>query len=129
MQRLLIATTSVGKAAEWRELLGSSGLELLGLADVGLAGMNVEEIGETFADNALLKAEAYGRASGLLTLAEDSGLTVDALGGGPGVRSARWEGADYARKNNLLIDLVADRPPSERGCAYVCVALLRHPDG
>src|SRR5919108_5855317 len=106
--RLLIATTSGGKLREWRGLLADLPLELLSLSDVGIE-FDVEETGETFADNALLKAEAYGRASGLLCLAEDSGLAVAALDGGPGVHSARWEGSDYAHKNALLIRLLAGK--------------------
>jgi XTP/dITP diphosphohydrolase len=127
--RLLIGTTSAGKAAEWQALLVDMPVSLLTLADVGLAGLDVDETGATFADNARLKADAYGSRSGVLTLAEDSGLTVDALGGAPGVHSARWEGDDYARKNQLLIELLNSKSGVERGCAYVCVVILRHPDG
>ena len=126
--RLLIGTTSAGKAAEWRALLDDLPLQLLSLADVGLE-FDVAETGTTFADNADLKAEAYGRASGLLTLAEDAGLTVDALDGAPGVHSARWEGDDYGHKNKLLIRLLAGREGDARGCAYESVVVLRHPDG
>jgi len=127
--RLLIATTSAGKAAEWHALLADTPVSLLTLADVGLAGLDVEETGATFADNARLKADAYGSRSGVLTLAEDSGLTVDALGGAPSVQSARWEGDDYARKNQLLIQFLNGRRGVGRRCAYVCVVILRHPDG
>ena len=126
--RLLIATTSAGKLREWRGLLADLPFELLALTDVGI-DFDVEETGTTFAQNAQLKAEAYGRASGLLTLAEDSGLAVAALDGGPGVHSARWEGSDYARKNALLIRLLKGRSGQARACRYVCVAVLRHPDG
>jgi XTP/dITP diphosphohydrolase len=129
MPRLLIATTSAGKLAEWRELLTELQLELVSLTDMGLADMQVQETGATFAANARLKAEAYGARSGMLTLAEDAGLIVDALGGAPGVHSARWEGDDYVRKNQLLIHLLEGKQGAERGCAYVSVALLRHPDG
>src|SRR5216683_863966 len=100
--RLLIATTSADKLREWQGLLCDEPYDLLGLADVGI-DFDVEETGTTYAQNARLKAEAYGAASGLLTLAEDSGLSVAALDGGPGVRSARWEGHDYSHKNALLI--------------------------
>jgi XTP/dITP diphosphohydrolase len=126
--RLLVATTSSGKLREWQGLLGDLPLELLTLADVGI-DFDVEETGSTFTQNAVLKAEAYGRASGLLTLAEDSGLCVAALGGGPGVHSARWEGTDYAHKNALLIRLLDGKTGRARGCRYACVAVLRHPDG
>ena len=125
---MLIATTSAGKLGEWQNLLAELPFTLLTLRDVGIA-FDVEETGATFAANARLKAEAYGRASGVLTLAEDSGLTVAALGGGPGVLSARWEGPDYTHKNALLVRLLEGKHGRERACAYVCVVVLRHPDG
>src|SRR3979490_949046 len=126
--RLLIATTSAGKLREWQTLLAELPLELLSLTDVGI-DFDVEETGSTFTQNAVLKAEAYGRASGLLTRAEDSGLCVAARGGGPGVHSARWEGPDYDRKNALLIRLLDGKTGQARACRYACVTALRHPDG
>src|ERR1700682_2104567 len=126
--RLLIATTSAGKLREWQCLLADLPLDLVGLGDLGIS-FDVDETGSTFAQNAVLKAEAYGRASGLLTLAEDSGLCVAALGGRPGVHSARWEGPDYERKNALLIQLLDGKTGQARACRYACVTALRHPDG
>jgi XTP/dITP diphosphohydrolase len=126
--RLLLATTSSGKLREWQDLLGDLPLNMLQLADVGIT-FEVAETGATYADNARLKAEAYGRASGLLTLAEDSGLSVSALEGGPGLHSARWEGTDYVHKNALLLQLLEGKHGLGRACRYVCVAVLRHPDG
>src|SRR5437764_14658332 len=126
--RLLLATTSPGKLREWQNLLVDLPVHLLSLGDVGI-DFDVEETGSTYAQNALLKASAYGEASGLLTLAEDSGLSVAAMGGGPGVRSARWEGDDYAHKNALLIRLLEGKTGAARACRYVCVAVVRHPDG
>jgi XTP/dITP diphosphohydrolase len=126
--RLLIATTSRGKLREWRLLLGDVPYDLVGLPDVGI-NFDVHETSATFAENARLKADAYGAHAGLLTLAEDSGLEVDALDGQPGVHSARWEGDDYVRKNQLLVDLLVGRRGAERACRYVAVAVLRHPDG
>jgi XTP/dITP diphosphohydrolase len=126
--RLLIATTSAGKLREWQNLLRDLPLDLLTLGQVGIS-FDVAETGRTFRANALLKAEAYGRASGLLTLAEDSGLTVAALDGGPGVHSARWHGEDYAQKNQALIDLLDGKSDEARRCAYVCSVILRQPDG
>src|SRR5438876_5464040 len=126
--RLLLATTSNGKRREWRALLGDLPLDLLSLTDVGI-DFDVAETGQTFAQNAVLKAEAYGRASQLLTLAEDSGLCVAALGGAPGVHSARWDGPNYAHKNALLVRLLEGKVgPRARACRYACVAALRHPD-
>jgi XTP/dITP diphosphohydrolase len=127
-RRLLIATTSCGKLREWQALLADLPLRLLTLGDVGI-DFDVDETGSTFAQNAVLKADAYGRASGLLTLAEDSGLCVAALGGGPGVHSARWEGPDYEHKNALLIKLLEGKQGAARACRYACVVLVRHPDG
>src|SRR5713101_7326568 len=127
--RLLVATTSDGKLREWLALLRDLPLDLVSLGDAGI-DVDVEETGTTFAQNAILKADAYGRASQLLTLAEDSGLCVAALGGAPGVHSARWEQtSDYAHKNALLIHLLQGKQGQARGCRYVCVAALRHPDG
>jgi len=126
--QLLIATTSAGKLREWQSLLGDLPLQLISLRDVGIT-FDVDETGSTFAQNAVLKVEAYGRASGLLTLAEDSGLCVAALAGGPGVHSARWEGPDYEHKNALLIRLLDGKTGQARACRYACVTALRHPDG
>jgi XTP/dITP diphosphohydrolase len=126
--RLLIATTSAGKRREWQALLRDLPLELLSLSDAGI-DFDVDETGQTFAQNALLKAEAYGQASQLLTIAEDSGLCVAALGGAPGVHSARWEGPDYIHKNALLIRLLEGKIGPARACRYACVVVLRHPDG
>ena len=126
--RLLLATTSAGKLREWQALLADVPLQLVSLRDVGI-DFDVEETGSTYAANALIKAEAYGAASQLLTLAEDSGLSVAALNGQPGVRSARWEGDDYVHKNALLIHLLANKKGAERACRHICVVILRHPDG
>lgn len=126
--RLLVGTTSSGKLGEWQAILGDLPLELLSLRDVGIT-LDVQETGATFGENAILKAEAYGCASGLLTLAEDSGLCVAALNGQPGVYSARWEGPDYAHKKALLIRLLEGKVGAARACRYACVTVLRHPDG
>jgi XTP/dITP diphosphohydrolase len=126
--RLLLATTSAGKLREWQTLLADLPLEIVTLPEIGI-DFQVPETGSTYAANALLKAEGYGRASGLLTLAEDSGLSVAALGGRPGVHSARWEGDDYVHKNAMLIRLLEGKHGAARACRYVCVVVLRHPDG
>jgi XTP/dITP diphosphohydrolase len=128
LEKLLIATTSAGKLREWKALLADLPLHLVSLREVGIT-FDVDETGSTLTQNATLKVEAYGRASGLLTLAEDSGLSVTALGGGPGVHSARWEGPDYGHKNALLIRLLDGKTGQARACRYACVTALRHPDG
>jgi XTP/dITP diphosphohydrolase len=126
--RLLVATTSAGKLREWQRLLSDLPLALVRLTDIGI-DFDVEEAGSTYAENARLKAEAYGRASGILTIAEDAGLEVAALGCAPGVRSARWEGDDYVHKNALLVRLLEGRHGMQRACLYVAAVVLRHPDG
>jgi len=118
--RLLLATTSVGKQRELRALLRDLPLRLVTPADLGLT-LVPEETGTTFAANAAQKAHAYFAAAGVPTLAEDSGLAVDALDGAPGVYSARWEGLpDGPAKNARLLELLARVPLERRGCRYVC---------
>jgi XTP/dITP diphosphohydrolase len=99
----------------------------LSLVDVGLDKMDVEETGETFAANALLKAEAYCKASGLPTLADDSGLAVDALNGAPGVYSARYAPTAEER-NTKLLKAIEGVPPEKRTARFVCVIALVLPD-
>src|SRR3990172_7074857 len=91
--RLLIATNNLGKVAEFRRLLEGCGWELVTPADIGLK-LEVEESGQTYAENARMKAVKFAEASGLVALADDSGLEVDALGGRPGISSARYAGPD-----------------------------------
>ncbi|MXX54115.1 MAG: hypothetical protein F4Z35_09440, partial [Dehalococcoidia bacterium] len=91
--KLLIATHNRGKLRELTELLGDIPYELVSLGDLGIH-YDVDETGSTFEENATLKAETYCELAGLMTLADDSGLEVDALGGEPGVRSARYAGPD-----------------------------------
>jgi XTP/dITP diphosphohydrolase len=127
--RLLLATTSAGKQRELRALLGDLPLVLVTPADLGLT-LVPEETGTTFAANAAIKAHAYHAAAGLPTLAEDSGLEVEALGGAPGVYSARWEGLpDGAEKNALLLERLGDVPDDARGCRYLCHIVLLDRDG
>ncbi|HLI28597.1 MAG TPA: RdgB/HAM1 family non-canonical purine NTP pyrophosphatase [Chloroflexota bacterium] len=121
---LLLATTSAGKQRELRALLAGLPLRLVTPAEWGLS-LVPEETGTTFAENATLKARAYHAAAGIPTLAEDSGIEVEALGGAPGVYSARWEGLpDGAEKNALLLRRLAAVPDEQRRCRYVCHAVL-----
>ncbi len=126
--RLLVATRSRHKLAELRDLLHLGRAELVHLDDVGIAD-DVEETGATFAANAALKARFYARRSGLPTIADDSGLEVDALGGGPGVRTRRYAGerATDAENNAKLLAALAGLPPDRRGARYRCVLALALP--
>lgn len=128
--RLLVATTNPGKLAEYRELLAGLRLELI---DLGMAGIGdeVPETGSTFAENAEIKASGYARKSGLVTLADDSGLEVLALGGEPGVLSARYGGAglDDVARYRLVLDKLARIPAQERQARFVCAIAIAIPDG
>ncbi len=125
-KRLLVATGSSHKLAELKLLLDLPNTDLVSLADVGITD-DVEETGATFEDNARLKAKHYGAMSGLPTLADDSGIEVDALGGRPGVKTRRYSGADATdAKNNrkLLGEMNGFYGPDERTARYRCVLVL-----
>lgn len=127
--RLLIATHSDHKLAELRELLLLERGELVSLNDLGIDD-DPMETGATFATNARIKARFGARATGLPTLADDSGLEVAALGGGPGVRTRRYAGenATDAQNNAKLLAALAGLPPERRTARYVCVLALALPD-
>jgi XTP/dITP diphosphohydrolase len=129
--RLLLATANQGKLRELRAILDGVPVELVGLEAVGRDRPQVEETGETFLENARIKAHAYAAWSGLAAVADDSGLEVDALGGAPGVRSARYAGPganDQANLDKLLREL-AGVPPERRGARFRCAAALATPNG
>ncbi len=132
MTRLLLATRNAGKLAELQRLLEAAvpGIEVVGLRDVE-EYPEAPETGATFAENALLKAREAVRYTGLPAVADDSGLTVDALNGMPGVLSARWSGrhGDDDANTALLLGQLADVPDGRRGAAFVCAAALVTPDG
>ena len=127
--RLLIATRSPHKLAELRDLLALEQSELVSLDDLELED-DVEETGLTFEANARMKARHGARLSGLMTLADDSGLEVEALGGGPGVRTRRYAGenATDAENNAKLLAALGGLPPEVRGARYVCVLALARPE-
>ena len=125
--RLLIATTNPGKVGEYQHLLNGLAYELVSLSEVGIV-QEVAETGATYEENALLKAREYAALSGLLTLADDSGLEVDALGGRPGVQSARYAPDSPARIRQLLAEM-QNIPAGERSARFQCVIALAWPDG
>ena len=122
---LLVATTNAGKVREIRAALRDLPLAIVGLAEA-LPGVVYRERGRTFIENARGKARFYSRRTGLLTLAEDSGLEVQALNGRPGVRSARFagSGASDAANNRKLLKLLAAAPRAERRARFVCTMAL-----
>jgi XTP/dITP diphosphohydrolase len=127
-RRLVIATTNPHKVEEFRGLLAGLPFELVSLTDVGVAA-DVEETGETFAENAIIKAVAYAEMTGLLSLADDSGLEIDAMGGAPGIHSARWAGPEvtYAARNRMLVDRLAGLPDERRSARYRCAIAIAEP--
>lgn len=130
MPRLLLATNNAGKVAELRQLLEGCGWEIVTPADAQV-DINVEETGQTYAENARIKAVKYAKAAGLVALADDSGLEVDALDGRPGVMSARYAGpnrTDADRVEALLKEL-AEVPAEQRGARFRCVIAIADPAG
>jgi XTP/dITP diphosphohydrolase len=128
-RRLLVATRSRHKLRELRELLAlGDGVELVSPDDVGIEG-EPDETGSTFETNARLKARYYAARSGLPTLADDSGIEVEALGGLPGVHTRRYAGptASDEQNNARLLDELGGLPPERRGARYVCVLALALP--
>jgi XTP/dITP diphosphohydrolase len=125
--RLLLASRNADKLAELRRIIGPEvpGLSVLGLDDVP-AYAEIPETGATFADNALIKAREGFRQTGLPTIADDSGLAVDALNGMPGVLSARWSGrhGDDQANLRLVLGQLADTPDDRLGAAFVCAVAL-----
>jgi XTP/dITP diphosphohydrolase len=139
IHELLVATGNAGKAKEFREMLGrgtagaASGIACRSLADYP-PGDEVEETGTTFRANACLKATAYATRHNVWTLADDSGLEVDALGGNPGVLSARWAqhnrtGKGDADNNVTLLRQLESVPDDRRTARFVCVLALSDPEG
>jgi XTP/dITP diphosphohydrolase len=132
MLKLLIASNNHNKVKEYQEILADLPVAVTYLADEGIT-LDPEETGATFEENAIIKAEAFAKASGLLTLADDSGLEVDALGGEPGVYSARYEGTakdDHVGRCHRVLDkLTAKNTPWEQRTArFRCVIALATPE-
>ena len=127
MPRLLIATTNAGKAREIGELLAGTGWECVSAREAGVASIDVIETGRSYLENAVLKAETYAAVSGMPTLADDSGLEVDALDGAPGVISARFGGPSVgsdAERTALLLQRLEGVPMARRGARFRAVVAL-----
>lgn len=126
----IIATGNAHKADEIGEVITPFGVEFGLPRDIGVS-LDPEEWGETFAENAVIKALAFADATGRTCLADDSGLEVDALGGAPGVYSARWAGepSDDARNNAKLVRALADVPEDQRSARFRCVIAIAMPAG
>jgi XTP/dITP diphosphohydrolase len=129
VRRLLIATNNPGKLKEYREIFKELALTITSPQEEGIS-LFVEECGRSYAENAILKARAYARASGLLTLADDSGLEVEALGDAPGIFSARYGGRTSDEdRYRLLLEKMRDIPREKRQARFVCFAALATPQG
>jgi len=127
---LLLGTNNAGKVRELRDLLSGCGWRLLTPAEAGIT-LDPEETGTTYEENARLKAHAFSAASGLWSLADDSGLEVDALDGAPGLHSARFAGAEtpHTEKVRILLHALAQTPPGQRGARFRASFVLTAPDG
>ena len=128
---ILIASSNPGKARELADLLATSGHSAATLADLPAPIPTFEENGRTYEENGLGKARHYARLSGMVAIADDSGLEVDALGGEPGVYSARYggPGLDDAGRNGKLLEAMKNVPEGGRTARYVAVAVVARPDG
>lgn len=128
-EKLLIATHNAGKLAELRDLLRGVPYTLVSLSDVGIE-LDVDETGQTLEENAALKATTYAQLAGMLTLADDSGLEVDALNGAPGVHSARYAGPNATDADRIakLLDNI-DSHPRPWNARFRCVIAIATPDG
>ena len=121
MSKILIATTSPGKISEFKPALELAGWEVVTPIDLKLDNLNVPETGTTFSQNAVLKAKAYAKKSGLVTLADDSGLVVDALDGRPGVYSARYGTNDLDRNQKILREMTHHTSRTARFEAVIAI--------
>lgn len=132
MNTIVLATGNAGKIRELSAMLAEHvpDIRVLGLGDFPEIG-DIQETGTTFEENARIKAVAVAAATGMVAVADDSGLSVDALGGAPGVYSARYSGADATDEKNVvkLLDALADVPDAQRGCHFACVMLAVTPGG
>ena len=127
-EKFVLATHNPGKLAEMRAILSGLGVEVISPAEAG-AAVEVEETGETFAENAMLKARAVCAAAGLPAIADDSGLCVNALNGGPGVYSARYGGEGLDDRKRCLLLLRSMRGQGTRAAHFSCAVACAFPNG
>ncbi len=126
--KFILATHNPGKLREMSDILSHLGVEVVSPADMGIT-VEVEETGTTFAENAMLKAKAICAASGLPAIADDSGLCVDALNGGPGVYSARYGGEGLDDRGRYMLLLNSLRGQTTRAAHFACAIACAFPDG
>ena len=128
--QLLVATHNQGKLVEFAEMFDDLDIEWLSLDDLAVT-TDVEETGTTFRENAILKAASYAKETGLLTLADDSGLQVDALNGAPGVYTARYggKGLSHEERYHYLLQTIKDVPWEKRTARFRAVIVISTPDG
>lgn len=127
---LILATRNRGKIAEIKEHLAGFDLNIRSLLDLH-EHLEIDETGSSYSQNALLKVAAAHRATGALSLADDSGLEIDALKGAPGIQSARYGGSTItdAERNALILELLKDVPLQKRGARFVCVVVIIDEEG
>src|SRR5260370_15522213 len=130
MHSLLLATSNLHKLEEFRAIFSDLPMKLLSLSDIHLV-VDVEETGSSFAENAELKARTYAQISRMLTLADDSGLEIDALGGAPGVHSARYLGREtsYEERFRVILELLQGLPLDQKSARFRCVIAVAEPSG
>ncbi len=127
--KIIMATGNMNKVKEIRQMLEGTDIEVLSLKEAGIEA-DIDENGNSFEENAAIKAETIRDLTGQIVMADDSGLEIDALGGAPGIHSARFMGEDtsYDIKNNAILDQMKDVPEEERTARFVCAVAIAYPD-
>lgn len=130
MKQLMIATSNAHKVDEFKRMLEPRGIEVKSLLDLQET-FEIEENGTTFEENALIKARSIAKYLNMPVISDDSGLVIDALGGAPGIHSARYLGhdTDYTTKNTIILSRLADVEGNDRSARFVCAIALVYPDG
>lgn len=131
MEKVILASRNKGKLEEIKAILQKFGMETISRDDAGIPTFEVEETGNTFEENSLLKAQAIMDVAHVITIADDSGLEVDALSGAPGIYSARYAGENctFEDNNRKLLQELEGVPEEQRGAAFVSVITMLFPDG